>query len=260
MQLDALRSAWLAWLTPHGASARAAFQKLTDEVIPATARDFETEFQRAAGADVDVSAFLHGRGVNLRYIPEVAGHCRTNAAAREFLLQEALIRAAKHKIRSLWAQSARSLEHAVELTEDAIARLRNGQLWDQVPFAMSTSTAVELPPSAVWPWEARLRRAIGVPSVPGQASPLPASKLVNPPRRFGSSRILTFTIRERGGEVAKPQLGYILAPAVAAAPSGASSPYVDFGIAAPGQNTGAPAPAAAALSAGDSPYILFAKK
>lgn len=101
---------------------------------------------------MDLSAFFHARGVNMRYAPQVAARCQ-NAAARQFLGEERLIRAAKHKIRALWATQARSEAHATALADHVIGLLRRGLLWSQL--------GAEPPQS--WGWERRLRAALGLP-------------------------------------------------------------------------------------------------
>ncbi len=139
--------------------------------VPLAAAELDASFSPA----LNLSDFLHERGINMRYIARVAACCR-NEAARAFLEQERVVRAAKLSIRALWASHAKSEAHAVAIANEVIARLRRGDvtLWSRLllPEA-TTSTAANaddvptvamaeasLPPA--WAWEERLRAAIGL--------------------------------------------------------------------------------------------------
>ncbi len=116
--------------------------------MPAAAADLDDAFHD----QLDLSAFFHSRGINMRYLPQVAACCR-NPAARQFLEQEAVVRTAKHKIRALWAERAESDAHAAAIATEVIQRLRRGELWDQ----LSQPSGVPM-----WAWEPRLRAAMGL--------------------------------------------------------------------------------------------------
>jgi hypothetical protein len=131
-------------------TARAAFDILMNADVPAAAADLDAAFKGGV-LSLELSTFLHARGINMRYLPEVAARCR-NVAARQFLEQEAVVRAAKHKIRALWAERAESDAHAAAIAADVIQRLRRGELWDQL----------SQPAAPQWSWEARLRDALGI--------------------------------------------------------------------------------------------------
>ncbi len=142
------------WVALNGACAvRAAFDVLINVDVPAAAADLDAAFR--SSSDVDLSAFLHTRGINMRYLPQVAACCR-NPAARQYLEQEAVIRTAKHKIRALWAERAESDAHAAAIAADVIQRLRRGDrdLWSQLLPADGGAPS--------WAWEPRLRAAIGL--------------------------------------------------------------------------------------------------
>ncbi len=148
---------------------RAAFDLLINVDVPAAAADLDAAF-RDNGSDMDLSAFLHTRGINMRYLPQVATGCR-NPAARQYLEQEAVIRAAKHKIRALWAERAESDAHAAAIAADVMQRLRRGDrdLWSQLqPDGGAPS----------WAWERRLRAAIGLKD---DSTLTPKIKNVRPP-------------------------------------------------------------------------------
>jgi hypothetical protein len=143
------------------------------DAIPKTAEEVDKAFADgvASNGGVDLSATFHAHGVNMRYLPLVAARCQ-RAAAREYLEQESIIRAAKHKIRALWAARARGNQHAVAIAEQVLQLLRAGALWDQL----------QLPVAPAWPWEARLCAAIGlVYAADGQATLVPKVRSLRPP-------------------------------------------------------------------------------
>ncbi len=147
---------------------RAAFDTLMSENVPAAAAELDAAF----AADMDLSAFLHARGVNMRYLPQVAARC-ANAAARQFLEQETIVRGLKHTIRALWARHASSAANAAAIAAAVIAQLQRGELWAQLQPEHASGP---LPPA--WPWEPRLRAAIGL--LP-DGSLAPKVKSVRPP-------------------------------------------------------------------------------
>lgn len=84
--------------TAGSCAVHEAFAILMDQVIPAVARELDASFdegtQRIGGQSL--SAFLHQRGVNVRFMLAVGRHT-TRAAVRRFLAEEALVRVIKHK-------------------------------------------------------------------------------------------------------------------------------------------------------------------
>ncbi len=149
-------------------AVRAAFDTLINVDVPAAAADLDAAFR----GDVDLSAFLHTRGINMRYLPQVAACC-CNPAARQYLEQEAIIRTAKHKIRALWAERAESDAHAAAIAADVIQRLRRGDrdLWSQLSQQPDGG-------APKWAWEPRLRAAIGLKE---DSTLTPKIKNVRPP-------------------------------------------------------------------------------
>jgi hypothetical protein len=109
---------------------------------------------------------LHGHGVNMRYLPEVLSRCK-EAACKQFIAQELVVRAAKRCMRSMWLRLARSEQHAVALGEDVIEQLAKGRRAEWVKIAAHAGESLpgvvdleKLPPT--WAWEQRLRAAVGM--------------------------------------------------------------------------------------------------
>jgi hypothetical protein len=162
-----------------------------DQAVPEAAAELDALFSNEGGGrndlerTLDLSEFLHARGVNMRYLPAVAAQCRS-PRARRLVECEVAVRAAKHKIRALWAQSARSERHSGALAERVVRRLRRGELWDQLPAGAAAAAGAALaaeammaaatgaaPSPSAWRWEARLRAALGLDAAPAESPDVP---------------------------------------------------------------------------------------
>ncbi len=137
----------------------------------------------AAALDADIGAAtshealrdrFHAHGVNMRYVLRVAALC-TSPAARQRLCREAVVRAAKHKVRALWRGSA-SEAHCKALTDAAVAALSAGAGWEDVAagalelfggaWSQEGSAVLADLRAAVseresWSWASQLRAALG---------------------------------------------------------------------------------------------------
>ncbi len=143
-------------------AVHAAFALLEQKTLPAVAAELDGAFSPAAPPAL--SAFLHERGVNMRYLLPLARLLK-NEAARAYVEQEAVVRAIKHKIRGLWI-TAHGERHALALACATVQRLEQGELWDGV--AASFKPAFRAAVDAViggrgsWSWAERVCAAVGV--------------------------------------------------------------------------------------------------
>jgi hypothetical protein len=145
---------------------RAAFDVLQRVAIPEAASALDARIAELK-PDFELSALLHEHGVNVRYLRDVAAHCR-EPASRRFIAQELIIRAAKRGVRAMWTNLARSEAHAAALGQDVIEQLATGRAaWADLVARELTSGGEplpdvldlqQLPPR--WAWEQRLRAAL----------------------------------------------------------------------------------------------------
>jgi tetratricopeptide (TPR) repeat protein len=160
-------------------AVQAAFNVLMTTEVPDAAAELDSHalFQtgrKRKGEELELSKIFHTRGINMRYLPQVAARCR-NAAAREFLEQEVIVRAAKHKIRALLAEHAETEQHAAEIL-DRLMR----ELYQRGPESRRLWAQFSLPNGEPkWDFLERLSDAIGFQT---QAVTLaPKIKSVRPP-------------------------------------------------------------------------------
>ena len=121
--------------------------------------------------DAPLSAFMHDRGINMRYILAVA-ECCSDASARLFLVEEAVVRVIKHKIRAMW-KNTKSDEHALAVALSVMMALHQGNLWDQVRAGVKDKYQNKLADDVdrvireqrAWPWSERLFAALGIENV-----------------------------------------------------------------------------------------------
>ncbi len=190
-------------------AVKKAFDVLREEDIPRAAEEF---CNTPRTADHDFSArigdFFHKRGVNLRYLPQVAKWCEdhNHAAAADVLWQEVLVRSAKHSARERM-RSAGSEREAVNQVLNLIDELkRKGDAWTHVIASTGVNDGVAAQLASDLSWISRLEAVIGLrrsgterSSLEPQTKRVQAAGYVPPLRKLKARLQVTLKFRREVG-------------------------------------------------------------